>query len=64
MLYQDFSEQYKKNEIYTFQIDNFAKGVYALAIGMSKKILIADVLGKLVDSGFGGGNYILIIQEC
>lgn len=57
MLYQDFSEQYKKNEIYTFQIDNFAKGVYALAIGMSKKILIADVLGKLVDSGFGGELY-------
>ena len=32
--------------------DNFAKGLYAFTLGLAKKVLIADNLGKAVDSGF------------
>ena len=37
----------------TFNWDNFAQGLYAFVMGLSKKVLLADVLGKAVDWGFG-----------
>lgn len=35
-----------------FNYDNFAKGLYAFALGMGKKVIIADSFGLLVDAGF------------
>ena len=35
-----------------FNPDNFAKGIYAFAIGLGKKVIIADSLGLLVDTSF------------
>ena len=35
-----------------FNPDNFAKGLYAFALGLGKKVIIADSFGLLVDAGF------------
>ena len=52
MLYQDFDKQYSLEEKSIFQPENVAKGLYILACGFGKKILIADVLGNFVNVGF------------
>ena len=52
MYYQDFTEQCDLQMPNHFNIDNFAKGFYALTVGLGKKILIADVLGEFVDPAF------------
>ena len=36
-----------------FNQDNFAKGLYAFAFGLAKKVIIADTFGLLVDAGYG-----------
>lgn len=54
MFYQDFAAQYGQDANHRFQVDNFAKGLYALTFGLAKKVLVADVLGKFVNYGFGG----------
>lgn len=35
-----------------FNSDSFAKGLYAFALGLGKKVIIADSFGLLVDAGF------------
>lgn len=35
-----------------FNADNFAAGLYGFALGLGKKVIIADVFGLLVDMGF------------
>lgn len=35
-----------------FNWDNFAKGLYIFVLGLSKKVLIADVFGSAVDAGY------------
>ncbi len=54
MLYQDFEKQYDLAVNHRFQMQNFAKGLYALTLGFGKKILIADVLAQFVNYGFDG----------
>ena len=57
------------NEVSRKQInfDNMAKGFYRFTLGLSKKLLIADNLGKFVDVGYanipnlGTSNAILVI---
>lgn len=36
-----------------FDWDNFAKGLYIFALGLSKKVLIADTFGRVAAWGFG-----------
>ena len=43
-----FADESKKR----FNSDNFAKGLYAFAFGLGKKVIIADSFGLLVDAGF------------
>lgn len=52
MTYQDFEKQYILEENTRFNVENFAKGLYALTIGFGKKILIADVLALFANPGF------------
>ena len=33
--------------------DNFAKGLYSFSIGLGKKVLLAEILGKIVDFNYG-----------
>ncbi|MBQ5592943.1 MAG: MBOAT family protein [Clostridia bacterium] len=35
-----------------FNIDNFSAGLYGFALGLGKKVIIADTLGLVVDSAF------------
>ena len=37
-----------------FNYDNFAAGLYGFALGLGKKVIIADSFGLLVDTGFSG----------
>ena len=36
-----------------FNADNFSKGLYAFALGLGKKVIIADAFGLVVDKAFG-----------
>ncbi|MBO5870161.1 MAG: MBOAT family protein, partial [Clostridia bacterium] len=47
LVYQ-FSDDSKKN----FNWDNFTKGLYGFVLGLSKKVLIADMLGNVVNYGY------------
>ncbi|MBE6649315.1 MAG: MBOAT family protein [Ruminococcaceae bacterium] len=51
-LVPQFSDISKKK----FDWNNFSKGLYAFAIGMAKKVLIADVIGNAVNWGYGNIN--------
>lgn len=37
----------------SISFDNMAKGLYSFSIGLSKKVLLAELLGKIVDFGHG-----------
>ena len=52
MVFQDFEQQYQREENRHFSWDDTAKGFYALTIGLGKKLLIADVLAAFVNPGF------------
>lgn len=47
-LIPQFMDQSKKK----FDWDNFSKGIYIFALGMAKKVLLADVLGEAVNWGW------------
>lgn len=53
MTYQDFDQKYDLEKRDIIQFENLSKGLFALSVGFGKKILIADVLGKFVNTGFG-----------
>lgn len=45
--------QFLDKEKKRLDTDNLARGIYVFVIGLSKKVLIADVFGKLVSYGYG-----------
>lgn len=47
-LVPQFADDSKKK----FNWDNFTKGLYAFILGLSKKVLIADMLGNVVNNGY------------
>lgn len=51
-LNQEFMLQLKDEKNYILNWENCAKGFYVLALGLFKKIIIADLLSKLVSNGF------------
>ncbi len=48
-LIPQFMDKRKK----AFDWENFSKGIYIFAMGMGKKVLVADTLGNAVNWGFG-----------
>lgn len=38
--------------------DNMSQGLYALALGLGKKVLLADTLSKIVNIGYGNISYL------
>ncbi len=52
LLYEDFCRQIEKEEVFLAKVDNLGKGLYGFARGLAKKVLIADVLAKVVTAGF------------
>lgn len=45
--------QFLDKEKKRLDADNLARGIYGFGIGLSKKVLLADVFGKLVSYGYG-----------
>ena len=44
--------QLRAQENHHIQYENLCKGIYAFALGMAKKVLIADTLSKVVTAGY------------
>lgn len=50
-----FADETKK----AFDFRNFSKGMYAMAYGLAKKVLIADTFGRVVDAAYADTDYFL-----
>ncbi len=44
--------QFRDADKRKFISENFSKGLYAFACGLAKKVLIADIFGRVVDAGY------------
>lgn len=44
--------QFKAEENRHLNFDNLSKGIYAFALGLGKKVLLADTFSKIVNAGF------------
>ena len=53
VLYSEMIPQFKDETRRYFNPDNFSAGMYMFAIGLFKKLVIADSLSVWVDNGFG-----------
>lgn len=51
-LHNEMIPQFAQPDRKVFQYENFSKGLLALALGLGKKVLLADTFGKLVDWGY------------
>lgn len=45
--------QFRDTARHQFSYENFSRGLYLFALGLGKKVLIADVFGKAANWGFG-----------
>lgn len=52
VLHSEIILQFKNKSNLTFRPENFAKGLYAFAFGLLKKVVIADNFGKIVTYGY------------
>lgn len=48
--------QFRKEENRRLEYDNLSKGIYAFALGLAKKVLLADTLSKIVAIGYDNIN--------
>jgi D-alanyl-lipoteichoic acid acyltransferase DltB (MBOAT superfamily) len=58
VLHQEMIPQFRDARRKVFNQDKMAKGVWWLAIGLAKKVLIADTLGKGVDWGYASPQFL------
>ncbi len=54
VLIPQFTDSAKK----VFQWENLSRGIYMFVLGLSKKVLLADTLGKAVNWGFASIDYL------
>ncbi len=52
VLYKEVIPQFQDPEKRRFQAKNFAEGIQLFVLGLAKKVLLADVLGLVVNYGF------------
>ena len=52
VLPDEMMSQFARTENSRFNSENFARGLYAFALGLGKKILLADFFAEIADSGF------------
>ncbi|MBR4668634.1 MAG: MBOAT family protein [Butyrivibrio sp.] len=50
--HKEMIDQFKDKSLRNFDTDKFARGVMSFIIGLSKKVLLADTLSKVVNYGF------------
>ena len=53
VLHDEIIPQFQDESKRKFNSDNFAKGLYAFSLGLAKKVLVADNLGKIASFGYG-----------
>ena len=59
VLHDEIIPQFADIKKKRFNQENFAKGLYAFAYGLGKKVLIADIFGKAVNLAFADTDYFL-----
>ena len=52
VLHSEVIPQFENEKNHKFNFENFSKGIMAFAFGLAKKVLIADLFGRVVDIGF------------
>ena len=52
VLHNEMIPQFKDERNYVLNWDNLSKGIHIFVMGLTKKVLIADVLGKAVNWGY------------
>ena len=52
VLHSEIVPQFADNKNRHFNFDNFAPGLYAFALGLFKKVIVADTFGAAVEVGF------------
>ena len=53
VLHSEIVPQFADPKNRRFNFDNFAPGLYAFALGLFKKVIVADTFGAAVEAGFG-----------
>lgn len=53
VMYNEIIPKFRKPGNWHVVVENFSKGIYIFAIGLFKKVIIADRFGKAVTYGFG-----------
>lgn len=56
VLHSEIVPQFADKRNRHFNFDNFAPGLYAFALGLFKKVIIADTFGVAVEAGFGAAQ--------
>lgn len=51
-LHQEFIPQLRDKKNRTYNYENLSKGLYMFTLGLSKKVLLADVFGNFVTAGY------------
>lgn len=59
VLHNEIVPQFANKEKRKLNYENFSKGLYAFAFGLGKKVLIADIFGKMVNLAFADTDYFL-----
>jgi len=60
VLPDEMMSQFARQENSRFNYDNFACGIYTFALGLGKKILLADFFAEIADCGFAAADGALI----
>lgn len=58
VLYTEMMPQFESEQNKHFRFDNFSKGTILFTLGLSKKVLLADVLAQSVNYGFANAIFL------
>lgn len=53
LLHEDMLPQLRSENNKKFSFESFSKGLYAFALGLGKKVLLADNIAQVVNTGYG-----------
>lgn len=60
--HKDMIPQFSEKERYTFNFDNFARGITWFVIGLFKKVVIADWMSNIANVVFGHSEHLSILE--
>ena len=62
VLHSEIVPQFEDEKNRHFNFDNFAPGLYAFALGLFKKVIVADTFGVAVEAGFAAAQSLNTIE--